>query len=280
MSDGLPEEDDAAPRVGPQLAAAREARGLSLAEVAAATRIPVRHLHTIESGAYEGLPAPTYSAGFVKVYARLLDLDGQNLADRFRAEAGQTFAPRVPSASDAPADPARTPPRWLAWAMALIAVAAVLGYLYWRGTAESPTELAAKTSDRPAVPAPAPVSPTPTSAVAGPPAIGPVTVSSDQEVWLKIYEEGGATLFMGVMKPGDRFAVPASAIDPRLTTGRPGVTRIMVGASAVPPVGDPDRAATGVSLKADALLARITAAPAAQPPAGAPTPVENIAGPE
>ena len=64
-------------RVGERLALVRAERGLTLAEVAAATRIPIRHLKTIESGKYDGLPASTYSAGFVKSYARLLDMNGQ-----------------------------------------------------------------------------------------------------------------------------------------------------------------------------------------------------------
>jgi cytoskeletal protein RodZ len=46
-------------RVGDKLRAAREAQGLTIEEIANSTRIPKRHLITIESGGYEGLPAPT-----------------------------------------------------------------------------------------------------------------------------------------------------------------------------------------------------------------------------
>ncbi len=86
---------------------------------------------------------------------------------------------------------------------------------------------------------------------------------------------------MGIMKTGDHFTVPADAVAPMLTTGRPGSTTIAVGATPIPTVGDPDRIAKNVSLKAPDLLARVaTPAPAVQPPAGTPTPVENdAAGP-
>jgi hypothetical protein len=108
---------------------------------------------------------------------------------------------------------------------------------------------------------------------------GPVTVGATQEVWVKL-SAGGKTLFMGTLAPGRTVAVPPDAVDPMLTTGRPGVTTVSVGSTLIPPVGDPDRAAHNVSLKPADLLARVGAAPpAVQPPAGAPVAVENEAGP-
>jgi hypothetical protein len=96
---------------------------------------------------------------------------------------------------------------------------------------------------------------------------------------MKIAQADGKVLFMGVMKQGDSFVVPPDAVEPMLTTGRPGLTRVTVGTGVVPTLGNPDHMVKGVSLKPDSLLARITATPAAQPPANATTPVENIAGP-
>jgi len=99
--------DGLATRVGEKLAEAREKRGLSISEVAETTRIPKRHILAIENGDYESLPAPTYSAGFVKVYAKLLGLDGQALSNAFRAETGQALPQRHEPAPYEPADPAR-----------------------------------------------------------------------------------------------------------------------------------------------------------------------------
>jgi cytoskeleton protein RodZ len=271
-------------RVGEQLRAAREAQGLSLEDIAARTRIPMRHLYMIERGDYEGLPAPTYSAGFVKTWARQLGLDGQALADQFRAEAAGAAAPVYQPQSYEPADPRRTPPLGLAIATALLAIVLALGYLYWRGSQEDPMALAARSSDHPAAAAPA--HPSPTAAVSAPAAKpiappaqnGPVVIGASQDVWIKV-ADSGKTLFMGVLKAGDHYQVPDGLATPLLTTGRPGNTTIMVGATPIPPVGDPDRAAKNVSLTPQSLLARVaTPPPAAQPPAGAPTPVENAAG--
>lgn len=274
-------EDPSELPVGARLRAAREARGLSIEDVAAQTRVPTRHLMMIERGEYAGLPAATYSAGFVKAYARLVGLDGQTLSEQFRGEMGSTVPPPHRAAPYEPADPRRTPPLWLALLALLLALVVGLGFLYSRGSGDQPGRLAARGDDRsatPAAPAPGavpaaqPVPPTPTQG-------GTVVIGASQDVWIKV-SDSGKTLVMRVLKAGEHVDVPADAVDPMLTTGRPGFTTIMVGATPIPPVGDPDRIAKNVSLKPAALLARVaTPAPAVQPAPGTPTPVENAAGP-
>jgi len=275
-------ETGTAPPVGEQLCAAREKQKLTIEDVAAATRIPGRHLRAIESGDYSGLPATTYSAGFVKTVARHLGLDGPVLAAQFRAEMGGAKPESAQSLPYEPADPHRTPPMGLALLGLVAAVVLVLGYLYWRGSAEQPAQIAAAASDQavalsPGVAPPAATVPA-AAAAAGSPG-GPVVIGASQDVWIKV-SDGGKTLFLGLLHPGERFAVPADAVAPLLTTGRPGSTSINVGQTPIPPVGDPDRLAKDVSLKATDLMARVsTPAAVTQPPANATTPVENTAGP-
>ena len=45
--------------VGERLRAAREQKKLSLEEIASQTRIPLRHLQSLETGDWSALPAPT-----------------------------------------------------------------------------------------------------------------------------------------------------------------------------------------------------------------------------
>lgn len=281
--DELLAEMGTAQRVGDRLRAAREARGIAIEEIANSTRIPKRHLITIENGGYEGLPAPTYSAGFIKSWARRLGLDGQALADQFRVEMGGISVESKQSLPYEPADPRRTPPAGLALLALLVAIVVGLGYLYWRGTTEQPGTIAAAATDRPAATvaqrpalpgsgaatAPAPAAPQPT---------GPVVVGATEDVWIKI-SDSGKTLFMNILHPGDHFEVPADAIVPLMTTGRPGSTTVMVGQTPIPPLGEPDRAAKDISLKPADLLARVAPPPPAmQPPANAATQVQNSAG--
>ena len=269
--------------VGQHLRIARDAQGLTIDEIAARTRIPKRHLITIEDCRYDDLPAPTYTIGFVRTWGRVLGLDGQDLAEQFRAEIGGLSTPNTQPLPYEPADPRRTPPAGLALAALLIAAVLALGYIYWRGTAEQPAAIATMASDQPATPAPA-ATPAPQAIVPTSPAntpaqpAGPVLIGATQDVWIKV-SDGGKTLFMNVLHPGDHFQVPADAVAPLLTTGRPGNTTITVGQAQIPPVGDPRRAAKDVSLKTTDLLARITPAPTVAPsPANAAAPVENTAG--
>ncbi|PZU08630.1 helix-turn-helix domain-containing protein [Sphingomonas sp.] len=266
--------------VGGQLRAAREAQSLSLGDVAERTRIPTRHLTAIESDDHRGLPAATYSSGFVKTYARMLGLDGQALAQQFRAELTEA-APR-PAFREVyePADPARTPTRGIAWASLLVAAILVLGFLYWRGMrSEDPVAVAAAASDQAPAPTPAPAAPAAVPAATAPALVatgGAVVLTAESPVWLRISEPSGAKLFEGMLDTGKSFAIPAEATDPRLLTGRPNALKVTVGDTIIPPLGPPEQRVRDVSLKAAALLERVsppapadTGVPAAIPPAAA-----------
>ena len=72
----LPGDDAAfAATPGATLAAAREANGLSIIEVAEQMRISPRQVEAIEADRYGDLPGAVFVRGFVRNYARLLRLD-------------------------------------------------------------------------------------------------------------------------------------------------------------------------------------------------------------
>lgn len=79
--------------VGKVLQEARRRRGLTLDEVERETRIRKRYLLALEQDEYDDLPPPVYALGFLKVYARYLDLDGAQLARQFAEATGATVAP-------------------------------------------------------------------------------------------------------------------------------------------------------------------------------------------
>src|SRR3569623_3453608 len=78
--------------IGDRLRIAREAKGLSLDDVARQTRIPIRHLEHIEREEWDALPAITYSVGFVRSYANAVGLDGPALGAELRDQLGGTRA--------------------------------------------------------------------------------------------------------------------------------------------------------------------------------------------
>jgi acyl-CoA reductase-like NAD-dependent aldehyde dehydrogenase len=73
-------------------------------------------------------------------------------------------------------------------------------------------------------------------------------------VWIEV-KDGSATLKLGQLAPGETYEVPANAVAPVLTTGKPEALRISVGSQQAPPVGLPGRTVSKVSLKAADLMA-------------------------
>lgn len=258
--------------IGERLKAAREAKKMSLEEVASKTRIPVRHLQHIEQGEWDALPAHTYSVGFARSYANAVGLNGNEIGAELRQEIGparQTY--EAPAAYYEPADPARVPPRSLAIVAGIIAVLLIVGYVIWRAASVDGSDVEPQEA---VVEEPVPAGPT-TQAAAPPPATGPVVLTATDEVWLRVYEaSGGAPLFEGVLNAGQRYQVPATAQAPQIRTGRPQALRVTVGSTEIPPLGEPETTIDDVSLLPADLAARAsgTAAGALPPPGPATQP--------
>ncbi|VVT22159.1 Cytoskeletal protein RodZ [Sphingomonas sp. EC-HK361] len=263
--------------VGARLRAKREALGLSLPEVAARTRVPLRHLEAIEASDYSQLPSPTYAVGFVRAYARAVGGDEVALARDVRIEAGQAVRATPKYEPYEIADPARVPSRGVMIVAAGLALAVlVLALLYFatglfRGGSSVPpaTEVGA-----PVVAAPVPVaSPTPVSG-------GQVTLAATDAVWLRVYDADNKTLFLGTMKAGDKFDVPAGARSPMINVGRPDKLQVTLNGSNVPALGDGRRPIKDIPVDAASIAARINGASAAAPGAAAsPTPTASASVP-
>ena len=61
--------------VAEQLRQGREARNLTVYQVAEVTKIRTDHIRALEEGDYDVFPAPVYVRGFVRTYAKLIKLD-------------------------------------------------------------------------------------------------------------------------------------------------------------------------------------------------------------
>jgi cytoskeletal protein RodZ len=259
--------------IGERLREAREAKGVSLDEVANQTRIPVRHLQHIEHEEWDALPAITYCIGFVRSYANTIGLDGAEMGRELRDRLGGSRSRAPAPEYYQPADPSRVPPRSLALIAAVIIVVAIIAYAIWRSSLDDADEPASVTlpvpeAQAPAQPQPGAAQPLQPQAVAG----QPVTLAATEEVWLRIEDGGGGpALFQGILAPGQRFQVPSTAQRPMLRTGRPQVLRIQVGARDLGPLEPVERTVANVSLRAEDLVARQQqGAAGAAPPAPAP----------
>jgi cytoskeletal protein RodZ len=92
--------------IGSALRAARQFRGLTLQEVAEATRIRQSYVEALEDLRLDELPSRPFTIGYVKSYARLLGLDGDAAVDRFKRDAPDESEPlRAPIGVSRERDP-------------------------------------------------------------------------------------------------------------------------------------------------------------------------------
>ncbi|MEX2143898.1 MAG: RodZ domain-containing protein [Anaerolineales bacterium] len=93
-----------AKEVGQRLSQARQARNLDLSEVARATRIRSHYLRALEQGEFGELPSPAQMRGFLRTYAKFLELETQELFDllqpKTEEEAQKTASATFPVRED------------------------------------------------------------------------------------------------------------------------------------------------------------------------------------
>ena len=250
---------------GGMLSAAREEQGLSIEQVAAKTRIPERHLHTIEAGDFANLPGRSYAVGFSRTYAKAVGLDENVVVEQVREELGVEDPREQRMAREEkfePGDPARVPSRGLALLSALaIALLLAGGFLFYRTyfiAGEGPGSLLTAEEQREAATAALEERmATRGDAEADAPTGGPVVFTAlEDDTWVKFYDANGDQLMQKQMAKGERYTVPADAEGPQIWTGRPFALAITVGGRSVPKLSEEDEIVRDVPVTAEALLAR------------------------
>ncbi len=141
----------------------------------------------------------------------------------------------------------------------LVLVGLWYGTDMFRGTGTSSTatpvaETAPAPATKTAQPVPAPATP----------ANGQVTLTASDEVWMRVYDADNKTLYLGTMKPGDKFDVPKDAKDPMINIGRADKLAVTLNGAAVPALGTGERAIKDVRVGAPAIAARLAGTPAPQ----------------
>jgi cytoskeletal protein RodZ len=74
--------------IGETLREARRNKRASLEDVSRATRIKIEILEQLEADEFDRLAAPTYTKGFLKLYAEYLGLDSQSVTDAYLRSQG------------------------------------------------------------------------------------------------------------------------------------------------------------------------------------------------
>ncbi|WP_243992013.1 helix-turn-helix domain-containing protein [Novosphingobium album (ex Hu et al. 2023)] len=253
---------------------AREAAGLTRADISSQTKIAERHLHAIEEDRFGDMAARTYAVGFARAYARALGLDETEIAAAVHAQidAQEVDHPDAVSGFE-PGDPARVPPLRLAWLAAGGAVVVIVLLLVFWSSFLSPEgklpDLLPQQTVAPVASASASAS-TPAPAPAPAASDGPVVLTATADgIWVKVTDDSGKPLLEKTLAKGESWTVPADAHAPQLRTGRPDALQLAVGGKAIPPLATRPQTVSGVSLAGPVLLARTATAPAPGPAASA-----------
>ncbi|MEN3972164.1 helix-turn-helix domain-containing protein [Sphingomicrobium sp. XHP0235] len=246
--EGMLEEPAGAP-VGTQLKEAREAKGISLDDMAARTRIPKRHIENLENNDWEKLPASTYAAGFAKTHATMVGVDPAWAAQSVREHMGAYVPQHDTSGTYEISEDKRGMPGWLIIVAILLIVGAILLFSWMNdqrlAADDEPVAEEVVVEDE--------VEAAPEAAAPQVAADTPVTLVATRAVWLRV-TDGGEVLIGRELAEGEEWPVPATASAPMLETARPASLVARVGDSDVRIPGEDGTRVSDVSLKAPALV--------------------------
>ena len=240
---GTSEEGPGGPGPGHRLREARAAAKLSLDGVASRLRLDRRTVDALERDDYTDLPEATFVRGYLRGYARLLDLPPGPIVEAYD-RLGYTPPDLVPDISSRPQVRSTDMPVRLV-TYAVVGVLVALGVIWWqseRGSGPIPLDLAGQTAS----PAPERADTVTATAVAADPAKpgGPPPASQ-------------ARTPAPAPPPAAPVAPPASVAAPPPRTPDPRSTPAPSGTPATAPVpAPPAPAATGPS-GADRLVLRL-----------------------
>jgi cytoskeleton protein RodZ len=159
---------------GSRLKSAREAAGLSLDQVAQQLKLAPRQVRALEDEDFAQLPGRTFARGFVRNYARLMNLDGDDLLSMLpdAAHAPALEAPALQPTGVMIAElPTASAPKtnFTRWLIPLVLVGCIVGaaaYEWYRGGLSPQGD--ASQSAPPETPRAAPAAPTNSKELANP----------------------------------------------------------------------------------------------------------------
>jgi cytoskeleton protein RodZ len=240
--------------VGQELAAAREARGLTLSDVAQQLKFMPRQLEALEQEQFEALPGATFTRGMVRSYARLLQLDPDPLVQRIAGRIDIPDSNRLAARYNQPVpftDGARRSTFvYLAMSLGVLALVGGVAYEWHQERSAAATKGTSVAKAAPRIEKPVPAAPPPVQPVvqektfvATAPAVPPVVVPSktpasepktttgrhrlvvrtEGEAWIEIKDSLDRMLVSSLNPPGSE----------RVVRGRPPYSLVIGNASQV-----------------------------------------------
>ncbi len=263
--------------LGQELKRERELRSISLQDIAAQTKIGVRHLQALEEDRLDLLPGKFLTKAILRSYAKALGIDEDRIMNKFHEEVlaqeqagrpgerSRASVPREPAKPAKPAAQAREPRIRIGLISILIVVIviAVLAGLYF-------FVIAPKGASKPESKPPAAVETSKTEPEAKTPAaefpqLPPVVAANEPSqtgkmrlefeftapTWMHVAADG-ALVFEGTQPTGTRATVEA-ATEVVLQTGNAAGFRLRINGRPVRPLGKSGQVLTDVRIRRDNL---------------------------
>lgn len=207
-----------------KLARERESQGLGVVDVARALRLSVKQIEALEADQLDSLPGRTFVRGFVRNYARLLNLDPDQLVAEYLPQQPEMTVQHIQAPSQQISFSEHQGKPWLRWlAGGFVAVALVSwGVLEWMGP-EQPKSRTTIKSPAPAIQAkPQPDAASVPSASAASPANSPVpaiaavslprlTLSFSGRSWVEVRNKQGKIIHSQNHEAGSEQSVEGEA---------------------------------------------------------------------
>lgn len=238
---------------GEELRREREIRGISLKEIADSTKISKRFLEAIERNDHLALPAPAFTRGFVREYARYVGLSAEEMVNRYNFAVAaddriekppeivknpqtpvRDIAPKPPRKTGIPSPFARINRNFFAVLFIMAALAAVA---WWAVQQRQPEPELADV----------PVAPVTTSAMAPPPLLPETEAAVDDSSlrlaieavansWVTL-EADGKTVLNSELEAGDRRSFEAAEAFRFRTIGNAAGVKLTLNGMPVEPLG-------------------------------------------
>ena len=225
---------------GPVLQEARRAKGVTLEQAAAVTRIRVRSLAALEAGLTAELPAPVYVRGYLRTYAAYLEIDAGALIEAYEETADRSRR----SLAIKPMSPLTASPNMVLTAPAAGAIGLVLLVLAFTGYVYRELE-SVRTLPPPARVAATPLptaAPTPLASPTATPVPAPlpatVIVTATDTAWIDVSVDGKKQFGDSgkVLAAGD--SVTFTGLKVKVTTGKGLATFVNVNGKDLGPMGN------------------------------------------
>lgn len=220
MSELAEPSDQTGANAGEWLQSARERASLSVEQVAKDLNLDVRKVQAMEAGRYAELGAPVFAKGYLRQYARLVQIPEEALLSRYEGS-GKALVQADPVPATLGLIPQANPrlPRWalrVVGALLLVAVGVVL----WNLRDSSTTAVQPVSAPAQLVSPLQALSQRETQAVAGVTEAPPATVGAGQlqlefvfsaDSWVEVYDANNQQVLYDMGRAGDQRTVNALA---------------------------------------------------------------------